>query len=129
MRRCTTSHSLESSVMRRNFPRRLAPVIFVPCRRSMNCFLVPRRTDRVPVTSTSLILRPLISRSRSWRMVSTSGSSGIGGHLIAFDAALGAHGAVRHLGRRLLGLLLRTAFSLTVRPPVEDDNGREALRV
>src|SRR5215210_8087780 len=75
--------------MSRYLPLRSTPVILWPSSLAMKCFLLGwRRIDRIPVTSTALIRFPTTSLSRSRRMVSTSGSSGIvlfrlRGHVVA----------------------------------------------
>src|SRR5215213_9004348 len=102
----------------------------------MKCFLLGwRRIDRIPVTSTVLIRFPTTSLSRSRRMVSTSGSSGIvlfrlRGHLVGGGGCVGVGGNLGaggrgggqtgagqvlpgHTGRSLLGLLLGAALAPT----------------
>ena len=50
-----------------------------PSSRARKCLAEAcRRTERPLATATDLILRPTTSRDRSWRSVSTSGSSGTG---------------------------------------------------
>src|SRR3984957_17075653 len=108
--RCTTSVSPVSNVSSRYFPRRPTDLIVWPSRRARKCFAEGwRRTERPLDTATALSLRPTPSRERSWRSVSTSGSSGTGE---AFP------GRSRGL---LFGVLLRAAFARPpTRPPQED---------
>src|SRR5687767_7048427 len=137
MPRWTTRTSPSSSRSRRYFPRRCTPVILRPSSLPMKSFFdLWRRIERSPLASTVLIFLPTTSRSRSRRIVSTSGSSGtgrrllvgeVGGHVVhnavqhVFDGGLqGTLDVVRHLGlqrlpglpgRRLLGLLLGPALA------------------
>src|SRR5436190_17367967 len=85
--------------------------------------------ERMPLTSTCLMRLPTTSFSRSRLSVSTSGSSGIGGHLIRRALAGGGEGAPRHLGGGLLGLLLRPALARPALLVPEIDGGEEALGV
>src|SRR5271169_2476381 len=79
MPRCTTSVSPVSSVRSRYFPSRPTDLMVWPSRRARKCLAEAcRRTERPLATETALILRPTTSRARSWRRVSTSGSSGTG---------------------------------------------------
>src|ERR1700722_2010545 len=101
--RCTTSVSPLSGVRSRYFPSRPTDLMLWPSRRARKCLAEAwRRTERPLDTATALIFRPTTSRERSWRSVSTSGSSGTGE---AFP------GRSRGL---LFGVLLRAAFA---RPP------------
>ena len=108
-------------------PRRSTPVIFLPTSRFANCLrLWCRRIERMPSASTALTRLPTISRSRSRRTTSTSGSSGIiflrSGRFGPCRDRVRAVARVRDLAeatpgdacRRLLGLLLRSALA---RPP------------
>src|ERR1051325_8668636 len=82
MPRWTTRTSPPSRRNRRYFPRRTIPSILRPSSRLMKSFFdLWRRIERRPVASTVLIFLPETSFSRSRRIVSTSGSSGIGRHL------------------------------------------------
>src|ERR1700691_4804949 len=79
MPRCTTSVSPLSSVSSRYFPSRPTDLMEWPSRRARKCLAEAcRRTERPLDTATALIFRPTTSRERSWRSVSTSGSSGTG---------------------------------------------------
>src|SRR4051812_5045656 len=123
MRRWTTSHSPESSTTTTYFPRRLTVLNERPTRRAVRSSWVPRRTLRAPVICTALTFLPANSRSRSRRMVSTSGSSGMGGRvrLLQSSARLPSGGLFR--------LLLRP--TLAVAPPVgpHQHRGEEPLLV
>src|SRR5689334_9292837 len=132
MPRWTTSASEPSSFSTRYFPRRCAATILRPTRTSTNSFLfLWRRTERAPVTSTALIFLPTTSRSRSRRITSTSGSSGIPAPLlspVSLRLVLLQAGP-RNPRRALFGLLLRAAFALAVAHVAEVDGGEEVLRV
>src|ERR1700722_1038422 len=108
-------------------------MILRPFRMSMNSFLVLcRRTDRVPVTSTDLIFLPTTSRSRSRRMTSTSGSSGIPVSPFAcmfFLQLFLAKASPRDPGRPLLGLFLGSAFTVAEALVVEIHRREEVLGV
>src|SRR6202044_2260527 len=110
MPRCTTSVSPLSSVRSRYFPSRPTDLMLWPSRRARKCLAEAwRRTERPLDTATALIFRPTTSRDRSWRSVSTSGSSGT---CEAFP------GRSRGL---LFGVLLRATFARPpTRPPQED---------
>src|ERR1700722_3642537 len=101
--RCTTSVSPLSGVRSRYFPSRPTDLMLWPSRRARKCLAEAwRRTERPLDTATALIFRPTTSRDRSWRSVSTSGSSGTGEALPGRSRGL------------LFGVLLRAAFA---RPP------------
>src|SRR5580698_1945593 len=77
--RCTTSVSPVSSVNSRYLPSRPTDLMVCPSNKARKCFADAwRRTERPLDTATVLIFRPTTSRDRSWRSVSTSGSSGTG---------------------------------------------------
>src|ERR1700722_15731238 len=79
MPRWTTRVSPLSSVRSRYLPSRPTDLIVCPSSRARKCLADGwRRTERPLATATDLILRPITSRARSWRRVSTSGSSGTG---------------------------------------------------
>ena len=70
--RCRASSS-------RYLPSRPTDLMVWPSSRARKCLAEGcRRTERPLATDTALILRPTTSRARSWRRVSTSGSSGTG---------------------------------------------------
>src|SRR5579875_182217 len=105
-----TSTSPLSRVMRRYFPTRPTALIVRPSRRARKCFaLWCRRTERPLATATARILRPTTSFARSWRSVSTSGSSGI------------AELWPGHHRRRLLSFLLRSALPTSAANPTDVD--------
>src|SRR5580704_5264457 len=110
MPRCTTSVSPLSRVNNRYFPSRPTDLMVWPSRRARKCLAEAwRRTERPLDTATALIFFPTTSRERSWRSVSTSGSSGT---CEAFP------GRSRGL---LFGVLLRATFARPpTRPPQED---------
>src|SRR6266852_2134435 len=88
----------------------------------------------MPLTSTCLMRLPTTSFSRSRRRVSTSGSSGIGAHLVALGLGGGAVARRRQrppcpLGGGLLGLLLGAALARAALLVVDGDGGVEALGV
>src|SRR3954453_22068540 len=97
--------------------------------------------ERIPVTSTVLMRLPTPSLSRSRRMVSTSGSSGIvlfsGKRWFGFGFGgrrLGGQPRAREAlpcltGRGLLGLLLGPALAPADRLSLDADRGDEALGV
>src|SRR6516225_7761654 len=134
MPRCTTSVSPLSSVSSRYLPRRPTDLMVRPSNRARKCLAEGwRRTDRPLATDTALTLRPTTSRDRSWRSVSTSGSSGIaellpgGASGLLLRVLLGApfaRAAVRpaqvHLGH--IG-------AVVVRPGPHDDVARRPLPV
>src|SRR5687767_10415860 len=133
-----TSTFPSSSFSCRYLPLRPTLLIFRPSSASVNFFFVPcRRMDRSPWTSTFLIFLPATSRSRSRRIVSTSGSSGIvlvsphrGAVLVLLPTERPALEALpRDLRRSLLRLLLGAAFALA--PLLAGDRHRraEVLRV
>src|SRR5271157_2899532 len=79
MPRWTTSVVPLSSERSRYLPRRPTPLMLRPSSSARNCLAdACRRTDRPLATATALIRRPVTSFARSWRRVSTSGSSGTG---------------------------------------------------
>src|SRR5258708_3567663 len=136
MPRWTTSASGPSSLSTRYLPRRCAATILRPTRMSTNSLrFLCRRTERVPVTSTALIFLPTTSRSRSRRMTSISGSSGIFAPLLPVLLQLVLLWPVlleagpSDPSRRLLGLLLRSAFAVAESHVTEVDGGEEVLRV
>src|SRR5437588_7166800 len=86
----------------------------------------------MPLTSTCMMRLPTTSFSRSRRSVSTSGSSGTGGHLgtvgLGRRAVAGRGQRPPRLGRRrLLGLLLGPALAGAALVLVDVDGGVEAL--
>src|SRR4051812_36864999 len=89
----------------------------------------------MPSASTSLILRPTTSRSRSRRMTSTSGSSGIGPPLrgrVARDPDAGRVVVQAPPGdarRSLLSRLLRAALAFAVGLAADEHRGEEPLVV
>src|SRR6516165_597122 len=110
MPRWTTRVSPLSSVSSRYLPRRPTDLMVRPSSSARKCLAEGcRRTERPLATETALILRPTTSRARSWRSVSTSGSSGTGQLL------------PRGAGRLLLGVLLRTSFAGAPTGPAEVD--------
>src|SRR5437764_1388509 len=113
MPRWITSRLPSSSLSSRYLPLRLTAVILRPSSLVMKFFLVLwRRIVRRPVASTVLIRLPTTSLSRSRRMVSTSGNSGIDAPQLA---QLGGELLPRLAGGDLLGLLLRPALPLAAR--------------
>src|SRR5581483_10246506 len=124
MRRWNTSSSPVSSFSTRYFPRRSTPVIFAPSSLVTNCFFVWRRTVRVPVTCAVFTRLPTTSRSRPRRIVSTSGSSGIGArvdrHRAVRDGLRLAHGVEllpQSLPRRSRGRRFRLLLRPALAPP------------
>src|SRR6516165_3855090 len=94
MPRWTTRVSPLSRVNSKYLPRRPTDLMVRPSSKARKCLAEGcRRTERPLATETALILRPTTSRARSWRSVSTSGSSGTGQLL------------PRGAGRLLLGVL------------------------
>src|SRR5262245_37984089 len=127
MPRCTITASGSSRRSTRYFPRRCTATILRPSSIPMNSFLFRwRRTDRVPVTSTDLIFLPTTSFSRSRRMTSTSGSSGIVAPLIA---GFVLQPCPCHPCCGLLGLFLRASFAVAIRTVTDEDRREEQLRV
>src|SRR5437867_1782518 len=125
MPRWTARTSPPSRRTTRYLPRRSTPVSLRPSSLAAKCFLLGwRRIERIPETSTCLMRLPTTSFSRSRRIVSTSGSSGIGHHLAAL--LQGPPGLAR---RRLLGLLLGAALAGAARPGTQVHGGEEALGV
>src|SRR3954447_23936176 len=127
MRRWITSSSPLSSFSTRYLPRRWTAVIFTPSSRAMNCFLVWRRTVRVPWTSTVLTRLPTTSRSRPRRIVSTSGSSGI--VRTCLRRLQLAQRLPRGPRRGRLRLLLGTPLAESPHGPTHLHLGEEPLRV
>src|SRR3954452_12320799 len=127
IRRWMTSSSPLSSFSTRYLPRRWTPLILTPSSRAMNCFLVWRRTVRVPWTSTVLTRLPTTSRSRPLRIVSTSGSSGIGRTCIRRLQL--AQALPRGPRRGRLRLLLRTSLAEPPHRATHLHLGEEPLRV
>src|SRR6516164_5713121 len=108
MPRWTTRVSPLSRVNSKYLPRRPTDLMVRPSSKARKCLAEGcRRTERPLATETALILRPTTSRARSWRSVSTSGSSGTGQLL------------PRGPGRFLLGVLLRTPFAGAPTGPAE----------
>src|SRR5581483_4698404 len=86
--------------------------------------------DRRPLTSTPLMRLPTTSLSRSRRMVSTSGSSGMTGGLhFVGDGECRLQLLPRNTRGRLFRLLLRTALARTLALPRHQHAGVEALGV
>src|SRR5580698_9233642 len=113
MPRWTTRVSPSSSVMSRYLPSRPTDLIVRPSSRPRNCLAEGwRRTERPLATATALIFLPTTSRDRSWRRVSTSGSSGTGGQLLPGAA-----------GRLLFRILLGAALAPAHRLPRKEDLG------
>src|SRR3954447_1167237 len=87
----------------------------------------------MPLTSTCLMRLPTTSFSRSRFRVSTSGSSGTGGHLglcLGVGAVAGCRQRTPRLGGgRLLGLLLGPPLARAALLFVDVDGGEEALGV
>src|SRR5271157_4280775 len=109
MPRWTTRVSPLSSVSSRYLPSRPTDLIVRPSSRARKCFAEAcRRTERPLATETVLILRPTTSRARSWRSVSTSGSSGTGQFLPGRQ------------GRRLLGVLLGAPLTRPADGPAQE---------
>src|SRR5580698_9026160 len=112
MPRCTTSVSPLSSVNNRYFPRRPTDLMEWPSRRARKCLAEAcRRTERPLDTATALIFRPTTSRDRSWRSVSTSGSSGTGKAFPGRSCGL------------LFGILLGASLAGTPSGPAHEDLG------
>src|ERR1700677_1492182 len=112
MPRCTTSVSPLSSVRSRYFPRRPTDLMEWPSRRARKCLAEAcRRTERPLDTATALIFRPTTSRDRSWRSVSTSGSSGTGKAFPGRSCGL------------LFGVLLGASLAGTPAGPAQADLG------
>src|SRR3954447_16438770 len=90
-----------------------------------------------PGTSTVRIRLPVISRSRSRRRVSISGSSAMmrlascfaTDDLVVIVMRWGGEAFPGHLGGRLLRLLLRASRALAVRRAVDQHGGTEVLVV
>src|SRR5213594_4250351 len=106
----------------RYLPRLLIPLIRAPTRGSSNSLRRPwrrmtRMALRVARTSAVRIFLPTTSFSRSRRMISTSGSSGIP----LLELGQGAFGG------RLLRLLFRPAGPLAEKLADEEDLGVEAF--
>src|ERR1035438_1649510 len=79
MPRWTTSVEPLSRVMSRYLPSRPTDLMERPSSSARKCLALGwRRTERPLPTETAFTLRPTTSLARSWRSVSTSGSSGIG---------------------------------------------------
>src|SRR5438477_9006489 len=120
-----------SSLTNRYLPLRSIPMILRPSSLPAKCFLLGcRRIDRMPLTSTCLMRLPTTSFSRSRLSVSTSGSSGIGGHFVGIGVGAVASRRQRppRLRRgRLLGLLLGPALARAALLVVDVDGGVEAL--
>src|SRR5580704_15685209 len=111
--RCTTSVSPLSSVRRRYLPRRPTDLMVRPSSGARKCLAdACRRTERPLATDTALIFFPTTSRARSWRSVSTSGSSGIGQSLPGIA------------GGFLLGILFGPAGALAHQCTRHEDLGR-----
>src|SRR5829696_3971596 len=123
MRRWKTSHSPESSTITRYLPRRFTVLKVRPTTRVVSSSCVLRRTLRAPVISTALTFFPANSRSRSRRIVSTSGSSGMGGRVLLLESR------ARFPGGSLLRLLLRAALAVTPARRADEDRGEEPLLV
>src|SRR6185437_6464778 len=112
MPRWTTRESPLSRVRTRYLPTRPTALTDRPSRRVRKCLaLACRRTDRPLATATALIFLPVTSLARSWRRVSTSGSSGID------DPLPGGAGGV------LLGVLLRRPLPRPLEDPADEDLG------
>src|ERR1700685_3379322 len=110
MPRCTTSVSPLSSVSSRYFPSRPTDLMVWPSSRARKCLAEAwRRTERPLATATALILRPTTSRDRSWRSVSTSGSSGTGEPLPGRSCGL------------LFGVLLGAPLAGATAGPAQED--------
>src|ERR1039458_561722 len=76
--RWTTRVDPLSRLTSRYLPRRPTPLMERPSSRARKCLALGwRRTERPLATETSFPFRPTTSLARSWRRVSTSGSSGI----------------------------------------------------
>src|SRR4051794_15856686 len=107
--------SPSSNLTSRYLPLRSVLTILRPSTRAMKSFLfVWRRIERTPLTSTDFTRLPTTSLSRSRRIVSTSGSSGIvalvwpaAGRVGVGVGVGGRQQAPRRPGGGLLGLLLR----------------------
>src|SRR5580704_11937165 len=112
MPRWTTRLSPLSRVRTRYLPIRPTALIDRPSSSDRNCLALGwRRTDRPLATATVLIRRPTTSLARSWRSVSTSGSSGI------TELLPGVAGGV------LLGVLLRRALAGAADDAADKDLG------
>src|SRR3984957_13378403 len=112
MPRCTTSVSPLSNVRSRYFPSRPTDLMEWPSRRARKCLAEAcRRTERPLDTPTALIFRPTTSRDRSWRSVSTSGSSGTGKAFPGRSCGL------------LFGVLLGASLAGTPPGPADEDLG------
>src|SRR5437588_2490096 len=85
--------------------------------------------ERMPLTSTCLMRLPTTSFSRSRLSVSTSGSSGIGGHPLRGALAGRRERSPRHLGGGLLGLLLGPALARAALLVAQVHGGEEPLGV
>src|SRR3954470_14646302 len=158
MPRCTTSPSAASpprappaasSRRTRYFPLRSTATTLRPSSRETKpCASRWRRIDRFPSTSTDLIRLPVTSLSRSLRIVSTSGSSGIRlrSRRVGFARWRFVRFRVRAVvapddrtprdqrspgraGSGLLGLLLRPAFTVALGHAFEANRGEELLGV
>src|SRR5580692_8782316 len=137
MPRWMTRMSSSSRPSRRYLPARRIEEILRPSSRSRNSGpLLWRRTERLPFTSTVFTRRPTTSFSRSRRMVSTSGSSGMAVHVatgvltvqsgVLVGRVEGGEGGV---GGGLLGVLLGAALSLAHDRSAHDHRGRVATSV
>src|SRR5579872_1470922 len=129
MPRWTTSTSSPSSPNRRYLPARRMELTRRPSSFPRNSGpLLWRRIDRLPFTSTVFTRRPTTSRSRSRRMVSTSGSSGTAAHLPAQptappDSAVPGQGPPSNPGGGLLGVLLRPSLAGSLHAAAHEDPG------
>src|SRR3954470_22667885 len=126
----TSSDPVSSLAMTRR-SRRTTPVTLAPSSRPMNCFLlVWRGMAPEPGTSTVLIRFPPISRSRSRRRVSISGTSAISSFLsYGVVPEFSVQALPRVAGCRLFGLLLGSSHPAARRLPVEHHHGTERLVV
>src|SRR5580658_11054836 len=112
MPRWTTRVSPLSSVSSRYLPNRPTDLIVRPSSRTRKCLAdACRRTERPLATATALIFFPDTSRARSWRSVSTSGSSGI-------DQSLPGVAS-----RFLFGVLLGASLADATQGPAHEDLG------
>ena len=108
-------------------PAAATDTILCPSSAPMNSFFcLWRRIDRRPATSTVLIFLPTTSFSRSRRMTSTSGSSGIAPLL---SPVFARKPTARDPGRGLLGLLLRATFAFAVALVTDEHRREEVLGV
>ena len=124
MPRCTTSTSSPSRLTSRYLPARRIDVTACPRGAARNSALfLWRRTDRLPFTSTVLMRRPTTSFSRSRRIVSTSGSSGIAGRLGSARAGSASSASTGGVGGRLLGVLLRATLPGAAVATADEDPG------